>query len=120
MLVRGELAFPDIDPVAFSIGPFEARWYALAYVAGLILAFWYMKRLVSDLALRRIGLTVLVPLLVWLAVTRRWRAAFGALAGAVGSTLVAWAVIGFDGNRKPGFTDLQRGYQAVDQYPGQP
>ena len=30
------------------------------------------------------------------------------------------AVISFDGVRKPGFTDLQRGYQAVDQYPGQP
>jgi phosphatidylglycerol:prolipoprotein diacylglycerol transferase len=51
MLVRAELAFPEIDPVAFSIGPFEARWYALAYVAGLILAFWYMKRLVRQPAL---------------------------------------------------------------------
>lgn len=30
------------------------------------------------------------------------------------------AVINFDGVRKPGFTDLQRGYQGVDQYPGQP
>jgi phosphatidylglycerol---prolipoprotein diacylglyceryl transferase len=51
MLVRAELAFPEIDPVAFSIGPFEARWYALAYVAGLILAFWYMKRLIRQPAL---------------------------------------------------------------------
>jgi phosphatidylglycerol---prolipoprotein diacylglyceryl transferase len=48
MLVRALVAFPDIDPVAFKIGPFEARWYALAYVAGLILAFWYMKRLVRN------------------------------------------------------------------------
>jgi beta-glucuronidase len=30
------------------------------------------------------------------------------------------AVINFDGVRKPGFADLQRGYLAVDQYPGQP
>jgi hypothetical protein len=30
------------------------------------------------------------------------------------------AVINFDGGRKPGFNDLQRGYQGVDQYPGQP
>jgi phosphatidylglycerol:prolipoprotein diacylglycerol transferase len=48
MLARAELPFPHIDPVAFSIGPFQARWYALAYVVGLIFAFWYMKRLVSN------------------------------------------------------------------------
>jgi phosphatidylglycerol:prolipoprotein diacylglycerol transferase len=48
MLVRAILPFPEIDPVAFTIGPFEARWYALAYIAGLILAFWYMKRLVRN------------------------------------------------------------------------
>ena len=23
-----------LDPVAFSIGPFEVRWYGLAYIAG--------------------------------------------------------------------------------------
>jgi phosphatidylglycerol---prolipoprotein diacylglyceryl transferase len=48
MIALAELPFPRIDPVAFSLGPFQARWYALAYVAGLIFAFWYMKRLVSD------------------------------------------------------------------------
>ncbi len=30
------MAFPDIDPVAFSIGPLAIRWYALAYLAGII------------------------------------------------------------------------------------
>src|SRR4029079_13204231 len=39
--------FPNIDPVAFSIGPFAVRWYALAYIAGLVFAIWYVKRLVS-------------------------------------------------------------------------
>lgn len=39
--------FPNIDPVAFSIGPFAVRWYALAYIAGLVFAIWYAKRLVS-------------------------------------------------------------------------
>ncbi|MDD3370997.1 MAG: prolipoprotein diacylglyceryl transferase [Alphaproteobacteria bacterium] len=28
--------FPNIDPVAFSIGPLAVRWYALAYLVGLI------------------------------------------------------------------------------------
>jgi phosphatidylglycerol---prolipoprotein diacylglyceryl transferase len=39
--------FPQIDPVAFSIGPFAVRWYALAYVAALLFAGWYMRRLVT-------------------------------------------------------------------------
>jgi len=42
------LPFPVIDPVAFSLGPIEVRWYALAYIAGLLFAVWYMKRLVSE------------------------------------------------------------------------
>jgi phosphatidylglycerol:prolipoprotein diacylglycerol transferase len=30
------LPFPDIDPVALSLGPFQIRWYALAYLAGFL------------------------------------------------------------------------------------
>lgn len=41
------IEFPNIDPVAFSIGPFAVHWYALAYIAGLVFAIWYAKRLVS-------------------------------------------------------------------------
>jgi phosphatidylglycerol---prolipoprotein diacylglyceryl transferase len=35
------------DPVAFWAGPFPVHWYALAYVAGLIFASWYLKQLVT-------------------------------------------------------------------------
>jgi phosphatidylglycerol:prolipoprotein diacylglycerol transferase len=42
------IAYPNIDPVIFSIGPFALRWYALAYIVGLLFAQWYMKRLVSN------------------------------------------------------------------------
>jgi len=51
MIDLAVLSFPNVDPVAFSIGPFAVRWYALAYIAGLLFAQWYIKRLVADPAL---------------------------------------------------------------------
>jgi phosphatidylglycerol---prolipoprotein diacylglyceryl transferase len=42
------LPFPPLDPVLFQIGPFAVRWYALAYIGGLLFASWYMKRLVTN------------------------------------------------------------------------
>jgi phosphatidylglycerol:prolipoprotein diacylglycerol transferase len=40
-------SFPMIDPVAVSIGPFAIRWYALAYVVGLLGGWYYAKRLAA-------------------------------------------------------------------------
>ena len=34
------LPYPRLDPVLLSIGPLAIRWYALAYIAGLLLAWW--------------------------------------------------------------------------------
>ncbi len=52
------LTFPSIDPVLISIGPFAIRWYALAYIVGLLLGWRYClyltgrpPRLVSRLQL---------------------------------------------------------------------
>ncbi len=42
------LNFPAIDPVAVSFGPFAVKWYGLAYVAGLLLGWLYIKKLVGD------------------------------------------------------------------------
>ncbi|MCT8971951.1 prolipoprotein diacylglyceryl transferase [Microbaculum marinisediminis] len=42
------LPFPAIDPIAIELGPFAIRWYALSYVAGILFAWWYMLRLVSN------------------------------------------------------------------------
>ena len=37
------IPYPEIDPVLFEIGPLAIRWYALSYIAGLILAWRYMR-----------------------------------------------------------------------------
>ncbi len=45
--------FPDIDPVAVSLGPLDIRWYALAYLAGFLLGWKYCISLAKrDRALR--------------------------------------------------------------------
>ncbi len=38
------LTYPEIDPVAFSLGPLDVRWYGLAYLAGLAFAWWFALR----------------------------------------------------------------------------
>lgn len=40
------LPFPDIDPVLVSIGPFAIRWYALSYIAGILLGWVYVRHLI--------------------------------------------------------------------------
>lgn len=41
------LPFPSIDPVLIEFGPFAIRWYALAYIAGLLLGWRMMRSLVA-------------------------------------------------------------------------
>ena len=45
------LTFPNIDPVLFSIGPLSVKWYGLAYAAGLLLGWAYVRRLLLDMKL---------------------------------------------------------------------
>ena len=42
------MPFPDFDPVLLQIGPFALRWYALAYVAGILLGWRYGVGLVKN------------------------------------------------------------------------
>ena len=36
------MPFPEIDPVAIAIGPFAIRWYALAFIVGLVGGWFYI------------------------------------------------------------------------------
>ncbi len=40
------LAFPAFDPVLVALGPFQIRWYALAYIASLVAGWQIVVRLV--------------------------------------------------------------------------
>lgn len=40
------LLFPDLSPTLVQIGPFAIRWYALAYIGGLVLGWQLLRRLV--------------------------------------------------------------------------
>jgi phosphatidylglycerol---prolipoprotein diacylglyceryl transferase len=47
------IAFPSIDPVIVELGPLSLHWYGLGYVAGIMFAWWYSKRLVGNMRLWR-------------------------------------------------------------------
>jgi phosphatidylglycerol:prolipoprotein diacylglycerol transferase len=72
------LPFPDIDPVIFSVSlgsfDFALRWYALAYIAGLLLALWILKA-----ALARPGL---------------WPAATAPMTRDQADALLTWVILG--------------------------
>ena len=38
------LQYPQIDPVAISLGPFAIHWYGLMYVVGFVAAWWLGRR----------------------------------------------------------------------------
>jgi phosphatidylglycerol---prolipoprotein diacylglyceryl transferase len=42
------LPFPEIDPVLFQIGPFALRWYALAYISGILLGWLYARAIIRS------------------------------------------------------------------------
>ena len=84
---------PTLENIEYgAVGPVLALLVALA---------WRYRDRVVAASVALGGAVVLKvflwPLLVWLAATRRWTAAVGAAALALGLALASWAVIGFDG-----------------------
>lgn len=45
------MIFPEFDPVLIHLGPLPIRWYALAYVAGIVLGWWYAGVLIKRASL---------------------------------------------------------------------
>lgn len=41
------IPFPSVDPIVFSIGPFDVHWYAVAYLLGFVLGIWRCKVLAA-------------------------------------------------------------------------
>jgi len=41
------MPYPHLDPVLLQIGPFSLHWYAIAYIAGLVLGWRYILRMVD-------------------------------------------------------------------------
>ena len=68
------LPFPAIDPVLIQLGPFAIRWYAIAYIAGIFIAWWYTRRLAAN--------------------PRLWGAAGAPLKASDLDDFVVWAAVG--------------------------
>ena len=53
-MVNHWFTYPNIDPIAFRVGPLAVHWYGLSYLAGFILVFLWLNRPAGR---RRLGLT---------------------------------------------------------------
>jgi phosphatidylglycerol:prolipoprotein diacylglycerol transferase len=50
MASESVLHFADLglSPIAFAIGPFAIRWYALAFIASFFIGHWYLTRILHE------------------------------------------------------------------------
>jgi len=67
-----DIPFPEINPIALQIGPLAVRWYGLAYAAGLIIGWLYIRQLLERQQLWKNETAPMRPddadeLLVWVA-----------------------------------------------------
>ena len=46
----GHIQFTDLhlSPVLLHVGPFQIRWYSLAYIAGILVGWWYLTKLIDQ------------------------------------------------------------------------
>ncbi|MGQ7245806.1 prolipoprotein diacylglyceryl transferase [Halomonas sp. V046] len=107
------LPYPDIDPVAISLGPLQVHWYGLMYVVGFVAAWWLGCRRASRIGLTRddigdllffcaigvvaggrLGYALFYGLDQWLAdplwIVKVWDGGMSFHGGLVGVLLAAW------------------------------
>jgi len=65
------IPFPLIDPIALHIGPLPflgelaIRWYSLAYIAGILLGWWYLAREHARKPIPNLSKTALDDMITW-------------------------------------------------------
>jgi phosphatidylglycerol:prolipoprotein diacylglycerol transferase len=73
LLPLASLPFPNINPVIVQIGPLAVHWYGVGYIVGILFAWWYAKRLVTNSRLWPNGTLPMKPedlddFIVWAAI----------------------------------------------------
>jgi phosphatidylglycerol:prolipoprotein diacylglycerol transferase len=48
MFVLPVIPYPSIDPILISVGPLAVRWYALAYIVGIIAGWFYARTIIAS------------------------------------------------------------------------
>lgn len=62
------MAIWDLNPVAFTLGPLEVRWYGLVYAAGFLFAYWILKRAAERKMVQGLTEKVAEDFIFWLMV----------------------------------------------------
>ena len=66
------ITFPVFDPIAISLGPIAIRWYALAYIGGIVLGWIYARALIKNEKLwggpAPISLTQMDDFILWVTI----------------------------------------------------
>jgi phosphatidylglycerol:prolipoprotein diacylglycerol transferase len=62
------LTFPDIDPIALSIGPLEIRWYALSYLATFMVGLYVFQYFLKKYPSKYLTKDMVEDLLTWIVV----------------------------------------------------
>jgi phosphatidylglycerol---prolipoprotein diacylglyceryl transferase len=49
-MAAGHISYTSLglSPVALDLGFFQIRWYSLAYIAGIVVGWWYLTRLIAQ------------------------------------------------------------------------